>query len=368
MMTFDLAPTARIYKVGGAVRDTLLNYPHSETDWVVVGATPEALLASGFKQVGADFPVFLHPETGEEFALARTERKSGQGYHGFTVHADPSVTLEEDLLRRDLTINAMALDEHGDLIDPYGGQRDLEAKVLRHVSANFSEDPLRVLRTCRFAARYHHLGFTVAEKTMQLMRDIVTSGELSALAPDRVWRETERALNENTPRTYFSLLRTLGADKIVLPFVVTDNELDALGSMASIAPNSLHRWAALASSAAPNKQAVTATINIPKRYDQLAARVQLYRGSAPQTADDTLAFLEHFDAFRQSSQLADGIVVLGAIDESFHATQVARIEKGNQLVASIRGEQFVNQGLKGPEIKAAISAERLRQLDKLFSD
>ena len=128
MMTFDLAPTARIYKVGGAVRDTLLNYPHSETDWVVVGATPEALLASGFKQVGADFPVFLHPETGEEFALARTERKSGQGYHGFTVHADPSVTLKEDLLRRDLTINAMALDEHGDLIDPYGGQRDLDAR------------------------------------------------------------------------------------------------------------------------------------------------------------------------------------------------------------------------------------------------
>jgi tRNA nucleotidyltransferase (CCA-adding enzyme) len=368
MMTFDLAPTARIYKVGGAVRDTLLNYPHSETDWVVVGATPEALLASGFKQVGADFPVFLHPETGEEFALARTERKSGQGYHGFTVHADSSVTLEEDLLRRDLTINAMALDEHGDLIDPYGGQRDLETKVLRHVSANFSEDPLRVLRTCRFAARYHHLGFTVAEKTMQLMRDIVASGELSALAPDRVWRETERALNERTPRTYFSLLRILGADNIVLPFVVTDNSLDALDSMASIAPNSLHRWAGLASSATANTQTVTPVINIPKRYDQLAARVQRYRGSPPQTPEDTLAFLEYFDAFRQGSQLTDGLAVLGAIDEAFHKTQVARIEKGDQLAASIRGEQFIEQGLKGPEIKAAISAERLRQLDALLDD
>ena len=368
MMTFDLAPTARIYKVGGAVRDTLLNYPHSETDWVVVGATPEALLASGFKQVGADFPVFLHPETGEEFALARTERKSGQGYHGFTVHADPSVTLDEDLLRRDLTINAMALDEHGDLIDPYGGQRDLEAKVLRHVSANFSEDPLRVLRTCRFAARYHHLGFTVAEKTMQLMRDIVRSGELSALAPDRVWRETEKALNENTPRTYFSLLRTLGADNIVLPFEVTDNSLDALDSMASIAPNSLHRWAGLASSATANTQTVTPVINIPKRYDQLAARVKRYRGSPPQTPEDTLAFLEYFDAFRQGSQLTDGLAVLGAIDEAFHKTQVARIEKGDQLAASIRGEQFIEQGLKGPEIKAAISAERLRQLDALLDD
>ena len=368
MMTFDLAPTARVYKVGGAVRDTLLNYPHNETDWVVVGATPEALLASGFKQVGADFPVFLHPATGEEFALARTERKSGQGYQGFTVHADPSVTLEEDLLRRDLTINAMALDEHGDLIDPYGGRRDLDAKVLRHVSDNFSEDPLRVLRTCRFAARYRHLGFTVAEKTMTLMRDITASGELSALAPDRVWRETERALNEKTPRTYFSLLRTLGADNIVFPFLVTDDSLEALDLVATSAPTSLHRWAGLTSSAAANKQAITATINIPKRYDQLAARVQLYRGRPPQTAEDTLAFLEDFDAFRQGSQLGDGLVVLGAIDEAFHETAVARIEKGNQLAASIRGEQFIQQGLKGPEIKAAISAERLRQLDALFSD
>jgi len=368
MVTFDRAPTAQVYKVGGAVRDTLLNYPHNETDWVVVGATPEALLSSGFKQVGADFPVFLHPQTGEEFALARTERKSGKGYHGFTVHADPSVTLEEDLLRRDLTINAMAMDEHGELIDPYGGQRDLAAKVLRHVSDNFSEDPLRVLRTCRFAARYHHLGFTVAEKTMTLMRDIVASGELSALAPDRIWRETERALNEKTPRTFFSLIRTLGADKIVLPFMVTDNSLDALDSLVSIAPNSLHRWAGLASSAAARKQAVAPVINIPKRYDQLAARVQRYRGSPPQTPEDLLAFLEHFDAFRQGSQLADGLVVLGAIDEAFHKAQVARIEKGDQLAASIRGEQFIEQGLKGPEIKAALSAERLRQLDALLND
>ena len=203
---------------------------------------------------------------------------------------------------------------------------------------------------------------------MTLMRDIVTSGELSALAPDRVWRETERALNENTPRTYFSLLRTVGADKIVLPFVVTDNSLDALDSMASIAPNSLHRWAGLASSAAANKQAVTPVINIPKRYDQLAARVQGHRGSPPQTPEDLLAFLEHFDAFRQGSQLADGLVVLGAIDEAFNETQLTRIEQGKQLAASIRGEQFIKQGLKGPEIKAAISAERRRQLNALLND
>lgn len=365
-MTFDLAPTARVYKVGGAVRDTLLNYPHSETDWVVVGATPEALTASGFKQVGADFPVFLHPQTGEEFALARTERKSGQGYHGFTVHADPSVTLEEDLLRRDLTINAMALDEHGDIIDPHGGQRDLDAKVLRHVSANFSEDPLRVLRTCRFAARYHHLGFIVAPETMTLMHDIVTRGELTTLAPDRVWRETERALSEKTPRIYFSLIKALDADRILFPFSVTENALDALDSMTSQAPNSLHRWAGLAASATASEQTTTPSINIPKRYDQLSARVQACLRQPPKNAEDALAFLEHFDAFRQGSQLADGLLVLGAIDRAFDVNQVDRLERARQLTTGIGGGQFANEGLQGPEIKEALASERLRQLETLY--
>ena len=366
MVTFELAPTARVYKVGGAVRDAVLKYPYSETDWVVVGATPEILLASGFKQVGADFPVFLHPQTGEEFALARTERKSGQGYHGFTVHADPSVTLEEDLLRRDLTINAMAMDEDGDLIDPYGGQRDLNAKVLRHVSENFSEDPLRVLRTCRFAARYQHLGFTVAEKTMALMRNIVASGELSTLAPDRVWRETDKALSERTPRTYFSLLRMLGADTVVLPFSVTDDSLDGLDSVVALAPNTLHRWAGFASSSAATQQTIAPSINIPKRYNQLTAKVQLYRGKPPKSAEAMLTFLEHFDAFRQGSQLSDGLVVLGAVDEAFDEAQVALIERGSEVSASIRGEQFAKQGLKGPDINRAILTERLRQLNALF--
>ena len=156
------------YRVGGAVRDSLLGHPFRETDWVVVGSTPEAMMALGYTQVGRDFPVFLHPDTKEEYALARTERKSGPGYHGFVVHADPSVTLEQDLERRDLTINAMAMDEAGGVIDPYGGQRDLEAKLLRHVSSHFVEDPLRVLRVARFAARYHHLGFSIAPETMTL--------------------------------------------------------------------------------------------------------------------------------------------------------------------------------------------------------
>ncbi|MBA4694140.1 MAG: tRNA nucleotidyltransferase, partial [Congregibacter sp.] len=153
------------YRVGGAVRDTLLGYPHHENDWVVVGSTPEEMISAGYTQVGRDFPVFLHPDSKEEYALARTERKSGPGYHGFVVHADPSVTLEEDLERRDLTINAMAMDGSGAVIDPYGGRADLDAKILRHVSPHFVEDPLRVLRVARFTARYHHIGFTVAEET-----------------------------------------------------------------------------------------------------------------------------------------------------------------------------------------------------------
>jgi tRNA nucleotidyltransferase (CCA-adding enzyme) len=366
-MKFDLAPAARVYKVGGAVRDTLLNYPHSETDWVVVGATPEALISSGFKQVGADFPVFLHPQTGEEFALARTERKSGQGYHGFTVHADPSVTLEEDLLRRDLTINAMAFDENGDIIDPYGGQRDLDAKVLRHVSANFSEDPLRVLRTCRFAARYHHLGFTVAEETIELMCEIVSRGELSTLAPDRVWRETERALSETTPRIYFSLIRSLRADSHILPFTPCNESLNALDSVAELSPHSLHRWAGIAASATAGEHATSPSINIPKRFAHLSERVQAYLGKPPTSAGDALEFLEYFDAFRQGSQLSEGLLVLAAIDESFKSSDVALIEEGFRLAAGISGKQFVDEGLQGLDIKTAISRERMRQLTALFT-
>ena len=175
----------KIYKVGGAVRDRLLGKPVTDIDWVVVGASAEQMLAKGFRPVGSDFPVFLHPKTGEEYALARTERKSGRGYGGFVFHASPDVTLEEDLIRRDLTINAMAEDDAGTITDPYHGQRDLEARILRHVSPAFAEDPLRVLRVARFAARYAGLGFKVADETLELMRQLSASGELQALTPER---------------------------------------------------------------------------------------------------------------------------------------------------------------------------------------
>ncbi|MDM1755429.1 multifunctional CCA addition/repair protein [Acinetobacter towneri] len=212
----------QVYLVGGAVRDHLLGHPYHEKDYVVVGATPEQLLAQGFQPVGKDFPVFLHPETKDEYALARTERKSGHGYHGFEFHTDPSVTLEQDLIRRDLTINAMAMDKDGNVYDPYGGQQDLCNKVLRHVSNAFVEDPLRVLRIARFAARYHALGFVIAPETLLLMQELAESGELDALTPERVWKETSRALMEAHADVYFETLRACGALKVLFP------ELDAL--------------------------------------------------------------------------------------------------------------------------------------------
>ncbi|MBN3263315.1 multifunctional CCA addition/repair protein [Pectobacterium brasiliense] len=207
----------KIYLVGGAVRDSLLGLPVTEKDWVVVGAMPENLLAQGYQQVGKDFPVFLHPISRDEYALARTERKSGKGYTGFVCHAAPDITLEQDLLRRDLTINAIARTEQGDLIDPYHGRRDLENRLLRHVSDAFSEDPLRVLRVARFAARFAHLGFLIAEETMALMQKMAHEGELAYLTPERVWKETEKALGTSSPDVYFQVLRDCGALAVLFP-------------------------------------------------------------------------------------------------------------------------------------------------------
>jgi tRNA nucleotidyltransferase (CCA-adding enzyme) len=208
----------KTYLVGGAVRDTLLGRPHTESDYVVVGARPDDLLALGYRPVGKDFPVFLHPQSGDQYALARTERKTGAGYYGFATRFSPDVTLEEDLARRDLTINAMAQPiDGGDVVDPYGGRRDLDARILRHVSPAFVEDPLRVLRVARFAARFAPLGFTIAPETTALMSEIVRSGELQALVAERVWVETERALGEAQPTVYFAVLRECGALAALFP-------------------------------------------------------------------------------------------------------------------------------------------------------
>ncbi|MEX9949749.1 multifunctional CCA addition/repair protein [Providencia sp. wls1919] len=207
----------KVYLVGGAVRDKLLGLPISDRDYVVVGTTPEAMLAQGFQQVGKDFPVFLHPKTHEEYALARTERKIGSGYTGFSCYSAPDVTIEDDLLRRDLTINAIAQSDTGELVDPHHGVRDLKNRVLRHVSDAFLEDPLRVLRVARFAARYYVQGFRVAPETMALMQSMSESGELSHLTPERVWTETHKALMSNSPQVYFEVLRECGALAVLFP-------------------------------------------------------------------------------------------------------------------------------------------------------
>jgi tRNA nucleotidyltransferase (CCA-adding enzyme) len=211
-----------VYLVGGALRDRLLGLPVDELDYVVVGATPGEMLDRGFRQVGKDFPVFLHPDSKDEYALARTERKTAPGYYGFSVHAEPGVTLEQDLLRRDLSINALAEDAQGRIIDPYGGLADLERRLLRHVSPAFAEDPVRILRAARFAARFHGLGFRVADETMALMRAMVEAGEVDALVPERVWQELVKALGEARPSAFFEVLRDCGALARLLP------ELDRL--------------------------------------------------------------------------------------------------------------------------------------------
>lgn len=212
----------QVYLVGGAVRDELLGLPVKERDWCVVGATPDEMVEQGFRPVGRDFPVFLHPQTNEEYALARTERKTAAGYRGFAFNTAPGVTIEDDLGRRDLTVNALARDADGNLVDPFGGARDIEDRVLRHVSDAFTEDPVRILRTARFAARFHGLGFRVADETMALMRRIVADGEASALVPDRVWKEAQTALSGANTRVFFETLRACDALGVVFP------EIDAL--------------------------------------------------------------------------------------------------------------------------------------------
>lgn len=207
----------KTFLVGGAIRDSLLNYPVIEKDWVVIGETPESMLKRGFRPVGKDFPVFLHPQTHDEYALARTERKTAHGYKGFAIHASPEVTLEQDLIRRDLTINAIAMDEQGSLIDPYNGKQDLDNRIFRHISPAFSEDPVRVLRIARFAARYSHLGFSIANETLQLMKQMVSNGETDYLVAERVWAELYKALCEKTPSAFFYTLKECNALESIFP-------------------------------------------------------------------------------------------------------------------------------------------------------
>ncbi|MGK0498440.1 MAG: tRNA nucleotidyltransferase (CCA-adding enzyme) [Oceanicoccus sp.] len=360
----------KTYLVGGAVRDKLLNYPFHERDWVVVGAHPEQLLSNGYQQVGKDFPVFLHPKTKEEYALARTERKTAPGYTGFSCHAGPDVSLEQDLLRRDLTINAIAEDSNGELIDPYNGQQDINAKILRHVSPAFSEDPLRVLRVARFFARYGHLGFTVAEETLHLMQKISASGELSALPKERVWKELERALGEKSPQNFFSLLQQCGALAELMPQLLPINT----GSLAQIKTAAEQQQPttiiyALACHIIDPAQAETLNrdIKAPKIFAELALLSSRFLQSCQQTFSDAqalLTLLEQLDPFRREPRFRLFLTTSELVYPANRTQQ--QLNASYQACAEINAAEFVRQGLTGKAIATAIKQQRLQAIEKLL--
>ena len=401
----------KVYLVGGAVRDSLLDRPVHERDWVVVGATPEEMTARGFRPVGRDFPVFLHPETHEEHALARLERKVGLGYRGFVTEFSPQVTLEQDLLRRDLTINAMAQSEEGDIVDPYGGQTDLRGRVLRHVSPAFSEDPVRILRVARFLARYAPLGFRVAEETIELMRKMVAAGEVDALVPERIWRELERALGEPEPRAAIELLRQCGALRIIMP------ELDALFGVPQRPEwhpeidTGEHTLLTLQVAAARNAstpirfallmhdlgkaltpqdqwprhhgheqlgvsaiEALCARLRVPQEFRELSILASRYHTHVHRglelRATTILELLEASDAFRRPERFADFLEVcecdargrLGLQDQSY--PQRARIESAWAAARAVTLDERERAGLEGPQIGERLRALRLAAIKK----
>lgn len=368
----------QIYKVGGAVRDRLLGQPVSDIDWLVVGATVEQMQAKGFRPVGADFPVFIHPKSGEEYALARTERKSGRGYGGFTFHASPEVTLEQDLTRRDLTINAMAEDEHGNLCDPHHGQADLEKRILRHVSPAFAEDPLRVLRVARFAARYAPLGFSVAEETLELMRQISDSGELQALTAERSWKEIERALMEAQPQVFIQVLRDCGALKQLMP------ELEAVladraATLAVLQQAAQHRqplsvrWACLLSGLGEHIKAVNQRFKAPRECQELAVLVGAHLEDCHQAlqlpAQDVLALLHTFDVYRRPQRFEDFIAAcemdargrLGLAESSYPQGDYLRGAAATAKAVDVK--RLVAQGATGQALGDALKGERLKALE-----
>jgi tRNA nucleotidyltransferase (CCA-adding enzyme) len=397
----------RIYLVGGAVRDSLLGLDVADRDFVVVGATPEEMRAEGFRPIGKDFPVFLHPSTQEEYALARTERKTGRGYHGFAFQADPSVTLEQDLERRDLTINAMAMDEDGAIVDPFGGRRDLEARVLRHVSPAFAEDPVRVLRVARFAARYAPLGFRVADETLALMRRMVDDGEVDHLVAERVWAETRKALTEPEPSAFLRALRACGALRMIFPEVDAlygvpqraefHPEVDTgahvelvLDAAARLAPgDDLVGWCALVhdlgKALTPADElprhvmhehrgvepvrAISARLRVPAEHAVLAELVCRFHLDAHRALElrpsTLLELLEKLDAFRRPDRLqrfllaceADKRGRLGLGDAPYPQADYRRA--AHAAARAIEAAPFVARGIAGSKIGEAMRVARV---------
>lgn len=403
----------RIYLVGGAVRDELLGQPARERDWVVVGARPEELIAQGFKPVGKDFPVFLHPRSGEQYALARTERKTGPGYRGFETLFAPDVTLEQDLERRDLTINAIAKDPgSGALIDPFGGQRDLRDRSLRHVSPAFVEDPVRVLRVARFAARFAPLGFAVAPETLDVMREIAARGELDALVSERVWQETQRALEMPAPARFFEVLRAANALPAIFPelhalFGVPQPErwhpeidsgvhtLMVLEQAAKLSAEPVVRFAALTHDLGKGTtppaewprhiaheqrgvglvEGLCDRLRIPNAYRELAVLVSRYHLEVHRVAelrDGTLLdLLEHVDAFRRAARFEQFVLACeadargrkGLEDRDY--PQADHLRRARAAAASVTLEPAQRDGLDGRQIAEKLRKARLAALAQL---
>jgi tRNA nucleotidyltransferase (CCA-adding enzyme) len=400
------------YLVGGAVRDALLGLPVRERDWVVVGASPEDLRRAGYRLVGRDFPVFLHPTTREEYALARTERKTGPGYRGFETRYSPDVTLAEDLMRRDLTINAMARDAAGVLIDPYGGERDLQARQLRHVSAGFAEDPVRILRVARFAARFAALGFRVAPETMALMRGMVAAGEAAALVPERVWQETARALAEPAPEVFVAVLRESGALAVVFPELERlygvpqperwHPEIDTgvhvelvLAAAARLSPLPRVRFAALVhdlgKGTTPPAEwpkhvgheergadliaALADRLRVPSDFRELAVMVARHHGLSHRAlelkASTVLELLEHCDALRRPERFAEFLLACEADMRGRTGFADRAYPQGDFLQAALAAVQATQlaaaerAGLDGAAIGARLRQARLAALRAL---
>ncbi|MGK0544155.1 polynucleotide adenylyltransferase [Halomonas cupida] len=360
------------YRVGGAVRDALLGWPVKDTDWVVVGETPASMRERGFTPVGRDFPVFLHPRTHEEYALARTERKSGHGYTGFEVHASPDVTLEEDLGRRDLTINAMAESLDGHLVDPFNGRRDLQQRRLRHVSQAFVEDPLRVLRTARFLARYAGLGFAIAESTQALMKQLADSGELDHLVAERVWVETEKALGEPEPRRYFEALDSCGALSRLMPGLVQPGAAEfkrACERMSALPPalagQPVWRWGRLVEALpAEQRRQLEQALKVPNPYRDLGHQLALTRELKAQLADGAgseeasriaMTWCDGIDAWRRSERVAPLLSLL-AMEMPEQAAWLAR---GVDQARSLAPRELLDQGFKGAELGQELRRRRL---------
>lgn len=374
----------QIYRVGGAVRDRLLGLPVTDTDWVVVGATPEQMLAHGFRQVGRDFPVFLHPQSKEEYALARTERKRGRGYTAFEVHADPQVTLEQDLARRDLTINAMAEDSEGHIIDPYHGRRDLDHKLLRHVTPAFAEDPLRVLRVARFAARFFPLGFSIAEETMALMKTIVDAGEMEALVAERVWTETARALGERDPVAYFDVLEQCGALLRLLPELAKHYRCGAVPARALLAAVAADterpevRFAALVCALSETALAALADrLRLPGDYCQLGSlcsrHLESLHAFAELTAVERLQLLEVIDALRRRQRLDALLTVarrhwLLLHPEANDYPQAAALRDALAALTAVDVQALVAAGYQGAALAGRLREQRIAAIAAVVAD